>query len=164
MSQDAVRELVGAFGLPGALAALGAAFLFGAHGLKAWRGATAPLASNGMMRDGVTRTLALVEQQTGVLLRQQDDLQSVVRVMEEQQVMLRDADGMRKSQYETLAKMTQRIEQVGVSLDRMVGLLTALAANTEHAQADIAAHRVASEQAVSQVAELHSHLLRKGQR
>ncbi|OGU09118.1 MAG: hypothetical protein A2W29_13450 [Gemmatimonadetes bacterium RBG_16_66_8] len=98
----------------------------------------APSSSNGT-RDGVTRTLALVE-------RQQADLEKVVSALTGQQPVF--------------ARMGDQLERVADSLDRTVGNLTAITADVEHTQMDVAAHRVVSEQAVAQVAEIHAHLMR----
>jgi len=97
-----------------------------------------PSSSNGT-RDGVTRTLALVE-------RQQADLEKVVSALTWQQPVF--------------ARMGDQLERVADSLDRTVGNLTAITADVEHTQMDVAAHRVASEAAVAQVAEIHAHLMR----
>src|SRR3990167_6893716 len=97
-----------------------------------------PSSGNGT-RDGVTRTLALVE-------RQQADLEKVVSVVTGQQPVC--------------ARMSDQWERVADSLDRTVGNLTAITADVEHTQVDMAAHRAASEAAVSQVAEIHAHLMR----
>src|SRR3990167_5058053 len=97
-----------------------------------------PSSGNGT-RDGVTRTLALVE-------RQQADLEKVVSVLTGQQPVF--------------ARMSDQLERVADSLDRTVGNLTAITADVEHTQVDMAAHRAASEAAVSQVAEIHAHLMR----
>ena len=108
-------------------------------------------AGNGT-RDGA-RTLALVE-------RQQTDMERAIAVLTEQQEMLREAHTTRQGQQAVLTQISGQMERVADSLDRTVGRLTAITADVEHTQVDMAAHRVASEAAVAQVAEIHAHLMR----
>src|SRR3990167_9575158 len=98
-----------------------------------------PSSGNGT-RDGVTRTLALVE-------RQEANLEKVVTVLTGQQPVF--------------ARMGDQLERVANSLDRTVGNLTGIAADMEHTQVDLAEHRQASEGAVRQVDEIHHWLKRR---
>ena len=116
-------------------------------------------AGNGT-RDGVTRTLALVERQQTDMERQHKSIEEAVAVLMEQQGMLREAHTTRQGQQAVLARIGEQMERVAESLDRTVGKLTAITADVEHTQVDMAAHRVASEAAVAQVAEIHAHLMR----
>ena len=103
-------------------------------------------------RDGA-RTLALVE-------RQQTDMERAIAVLTEQQGMLREAHTTRQGQQTVLTRIGEQMERVADSLDRTVGRLTAITADVEHTQIDMAAHRAASEAAGGQVAEIHAHLMR----
>jgi len=101
-------------------------------------------------RDGVTRTLVLVE-------RQQKDMEEAIKVLRDQQGMLHAADTARQGQEIILARISDQMERVADSLDRTVGRLTAITVDVEHTQVDMAA-------ATAQVAEIHAYLMRRRKR
>ena len=92
------------------------------------------------------RTLVLVEQQ-------QKELHELVRVVSDQQLAATEGRTI-------LEEISTALQGVARSLERSVAHLTAISANVEHAQLDLAEHRRASEQAVQQVAEIHTHFMR----
>ena len=111
------------------------------------------LVRNGTGGREVTRTLTLMEQQ-------QKDIEAAL-------TLLRDGQQERVTQQTTLQSLVDVVRQTSTTLERVADrlhrstdALTAISANVEHTQIDMAAHRLASEQAVGQVAEIHAHVMR----
>src|SRR3990167_2126485 len=119
--------------------------------------------SGGNGRDSA-RTLALVERQQVDSASERGLLERAIGVLAEQQGLLREVHALHQGQQAVLVRLSDQMERVADSLDRTVGNLTAITADVEHTQMDVAAHRVVSGQAVAQVAEIHAHLMRRRKR
>lgn len=145
-----LSEILGPLGIPGAALALMLIFLAGA---KTWQTLAAGRGNGASLREAV-RTLALVE-------AQQKDLEGLVVVVQDQQRMLREAGDVRAEQHELLRQLTTQVGRVASSLDQTVGKLTAITLDVEHTQRDLADHRVLSGEAMRQIKEIHSHVLRR---
>jgi CBS-domain-containing membrane protein len=94
------------------------------------------------------RTLVLVE-------RQQEDLEAALRILGEQQTLMREDQAVRKQEHEAKLAMIEQLASVAQSFNKSASVLTAMNFNVEAAHKEIVNHRSSTVGVVKQVGEIH---------
>jgi hypothetical protein len=103
------------------------------------------------------RTLVLVE-------RQQEDLEAVLRILSEQQTLMREDQTVRKQEHEAKLAMIEQLASVAQSFNKSASVLTAMNFNVEAAHREIVQHRDSAASVMDQVNDIHREVVRKGRR
>jgi CBS-domain-containing membrane protein len=103
------------------------------------------------------RTLVLVE-------RQQEDLEAALRILGEQQMLMREDQAVRKEEHEAKRAMIDQLTMVAQSLNKSASVLTAINLNVEAARNEIVEHRAKASDVMDKVNEIHREVVGKRRR